>query len=159
MPLDPPKLFDVPMTKSMIMLLGPTMLALSLAGCAGEGPVKTVAEVAGIATTPQEAKSFVQQTRPVDPAYIPINKTIAVNPLCAGPTPPPAYTPTGQAARFTAPVPDQKPTDPCKRRAEFKQIESQLEARRIANDAAGSQAVSLGKALPAPAPAAALPTN
>jgi hypothetical protein len=153
MPLDPP------MMKSMIMLLGPAMLALSLAGCAGEGPVKTVAEVAGIATTPQEPKSFVQQTRPADPAYIPINKTIAVNPLCPGPTPPPAYTPTGQAARFAAPVPDRKPTDPCKPRAEFKQIESQLEARRMSNDAAGSQAVSLGKALPAPAPAAALPTN
>ena len=41
---------------------------------------------------------------------------------------------------------------------EFKKLETELEAKRISNEAAGSQAQSLGKTSP-PAPAQAQPTN
>ena len=40
---------------------------------------------------------------------------------------------------------------------EFKKLEAELEAKRISNDAAGSQAQSLGKVLPPPAPPPAPP--
>lgn len=135
------------------------LLAVGLSACAGDGPVKTIAEVAGMATTAQESKAFVQATRPSDPAYLPVNTTIPVNPLCAGPNPPPPFVATGPNARFGAGSPAPKPTDPCKTRAEFKKIEAELDARRISNDAAGTQAQALGKALPPPAPAKVLPTN
>lgn len=40
---------------------------------------------------------------------------------------------------------------------EFKKLEAELEAKRISNEAAGSQAQSLGKVLPPPAPPPAPP--
>lgn len=47
-----------------------------LAACASDGPLKGVAEVAGFATTPQEAKPFVQATRPANSAYVPVQSTV-----------------------------------------------------------------------------------
>jgi hypothetical protein len=47
-----------------------------LAACAGDGPLKGVAEVAGFATTAQEAKPFVQETRPADASYVPVQSSI-----------------------------------------------------------------------------------
>jgi len=85
-----------------------------------------VAEAAGMATTPQEAKPFVQETRPTDMAYVPVGSVV-----------------TREAAR--------KPV------ADFKTMEAELEAKRISNEAAGTQAKALG-ATPPPAPAT-LPTN
>lgn len=47
-----------------------------LAGCASDGPLKGVAEVAGFATTPQDSKPFVQATRPADAAYVPVQSSV-----------------------------------------------------------------------------------
>lgn len=129
---------------------------IALAGCAGNEGVKGVAEAAGLATTPQEAKSFVRETRTANPQYIPVGSTIPVDPLCAGPKPPPPYVPTGEAARFARPKPAQGPNDPCKKRSDFEKIEAQLEAKRKANESAGNQARSLG-ATAAPAPTQVAP--
>lgn len=63
---------EISATKSLMARLAPAALALALGGCAGDGPVKVVAEVAGMATTPQESRKFVQETRPADPQYIPV---------------------------------------------------------------------------------------
>lgn len=105
-------------------LLIPAVLVaagMALAGCAeGEG-VKGVAEAAGLATTPQESKSFVRATRPAELEYIPVGSSV-----------------TRAAAR--------KPVE------DFKKIETQLEAQRSANEAAGNTARALG-ATPAPKPA------
>ncbi|MBX9907889.1 MAG: hypothetical protein K2Z25_04175 [Beijerinckiaceae bacterium] len=138
----------------------PAALAIAgaLAACSSDGPVKGVAEVAGLATTPQESKPFVRETRPADPAYIPVGRVFPEDPLCFGETPPPPYNPTGTAARFARPV-ERKATDACKPRADFKNIEAELEAKRLANDAASTQAKALGQALPPPKPAVIPPTN
>lgn len=107
-------------------LLIASALALGAAGCAG-GATKVVAEAAGMATTPQEAKPFVQETRPANAAYIPVGSSV-----------------TREAPR--------KPVD------EFKKMEAELEARRLAIEAAGNQARTLGSATVPPQPAQ-LPTN
>lgn len=101
--------------------------ALALGGCAGDEGFKPIVEAAGLATTAQEAKPFVRETRPVDPNYIPVGTVV-----------------TRTAKRKTV--------------EEFKALESQLEAKRQANDAAGAQARTMG-ATAAPKPAAATPTN
>lgn len=150
-------LTDLPMRTSL-PLAALAAVVLALAGCAGDETTKAVAEAAGMATTPQESKAFVRETRPSDPRYIPIGTTIDANPLCPGPNPPPAYVPAGQAARFAAPKPDYKPGDPCKKRADFQKIESQLEAKRQSNEASATEAQKLGVATTAPNPAK-LPTN
>jgi hypothetical protein len=97
-----------------------------LAGCAGDGSMRATAEAVGLATTPQEPRTFVQQSRRVDAAYIPVGTVV-----------------TRQARRKTV--------------QEFKAIESSLDAKRGANDAAGARARSLGAT--APAQPAILPTN
>ncbi|MCU4181856.1 hypothetical protein [Bosea sp. BH3] len=98
----------------------------ALAGCAeGEG-FKGVAEAAGMATTPQESKAFVRETRPGELEYIPVGSAITRN----------------------AP---RKPVE------DFKKLETQLEAKRNANEAAGNTARQLGTT-PAPEPAK-IPTN
>ena len=102
-------------------------VALGFGGCAGDGSVKSAAEVVGLATTAQESKKFVQETRPANPQYIPV----------------------GTVATRTA---KRKTVD------EFKALETQLEAKRSANDAAGAQARTLGTT-PPPKPAPASPTN
>ncbi|KRE07529.1 hypothetical protein ASE63_22800 [Bosea sp. Root381] len=107
-------------------LLIASALAVAAAGCAG-GATKVVAEAAGMATTAQEAKPFVQETRPANPAYIPVGSSV-----------------TRQAPR--------KPVD------DFKKVEAELEAKRLANEAAGNQARALGSATVPPQPAK-LPTN
>jgi|GEM_PF-1410262 len=133
-------------------------VAVALAGCSSDGPVKGVAEVAGLATTAQESKPFVRESRTADPAYIPVGRVFPEEPLCFGETPPPPYVPTGTAANFARPV-ERKATDACKPRANFKSIEAELEAKRLANDAASTQAKALGRALPPPKPAVIPPTN
>lgn len=55
---------------SLLLLCGPV-----LAGCAGEG-TKGVAEMAGLATTPQESKPFVKATRSPTADYIPVGSTV-----------------------------------------------------------------------------------
>ncbi len=145
-------------TRMRALPLAALALGAALAGCSSDGPVKGVAEVAGLATTAQESKSFVRETRPADPAYIPVGRVFPQDPLCYGETPPPPYTPTGDAARFAPPV-ARKATDACKPRADFKNIEAELEAKRLANDAASARAKALGQALPPPKPAVITPTN
>ncbi len=148
--------FDQPTKKPFPLLLLLATLGTAAAGCAGETS-KVVAEAAGMATTAQEAKPFVQETRPANPDYMPIGRTFPVEPLCQGETAPPPYVPGGQAAHFSfPPTPAAKPGE-CKPRAAFKKIEAELDAKRAANEAAGTQAKSLG-ATPPPKPAQ-LPTN
>lgn len=148
--------FDQPTKKPLPLLMLLAALGMAAAGCAGEAG-KVVAEAAGMATTAQEAKPFVQETRPADPQYMPIGRKSAVEPLCQGETAPPPYVPAGQAAHFSfPPTPAPKPGE-CKPRAAFKAIEAELDAKRISNEAAGNQAKSLG-ATPPPKPAL-LPTN
>lgn len=138
----------------LLMVAG---LAVVAAGCAGEAG-KSVAEAAGMATTAAEPKPFVVETRRADAAYIPIGTTLPVNPLCQGDGPaPPPYVPAGQAAHFTYRPDPRKPNEDCKPRAAFKTIEAELEAKRVSNEAAGTQAKTLGST-PAPKPAT-LPTN
>ena len=138
----------------MLMVVG---WALAAAGCAGEAG-KSVAEAAGMATTAAEPKPFVLETRPADARYIPIGKTLPVNPLCRADAPPqPADVPAGQAAQSKIEPDGRKANEDCKPRAEFKKIEAELEAQRAANEAAGTQAKTLGST-PAPKPAT-LPTN
>jgi hypothetical protein len=140
----------------LLPLLMLTGLAVAVAGCAGETG-KSVAEVTGFATTAAEPKPFVRETRPGEVAYIPIGTTIQTNPLCEGDTPKPAFVPSGQAARFIYRPDPRKPNEDCKPRAEFKKIEAELEAKRLANEAAGTEAKTLGST-PAPLPAT-IPTN
>ena len=138
-----------------LLLLG---AALALAGCASDdGLVKAPAEAAGLATTAQEPKAFVRESRPAQTEYIPVGQDLRSSQLCPGPTPPPAYVPAGQAARFRAPTPIRDPKEPCKPRANFEDIHKQLEAKQKANEAAGNTAKALGTTA-APKPAQ-LPTN
>lgn len=120
---------DMPLSQPTKTPLVPVLLlaaiGVAVAGCAGEG-TKAIAEAAGMATTAAEPKPFVQETRPADPAYIPVGSSV-----------------TRQAAR--------KPVE------DFKKMEAELEAKRAANEAAGTEARSLGATAP-PAPAV-LPTN
>lgn len=67
--------FEQPTKKPLAALLLLAALGVAAAGCAGEAG-KVVAEAAGMATTPQEAKPFVQETRPADPAYIPVGSAV-----------------------------------------------------------------------------------
>jgi len=149
--------FDLPTKKPLLSLLLLAALGTAAAGCAGEAS-KVVAEAAGIATTAQEPKAFVVESRPVDPTYVPIGRAFPVEPLCQGDAPAPApFVPAGQAARFIYQPDTRKPGDACKPRALFKTIETELEAKRLQMDAAGSAAKTLGST-PPPKPAV-LPTN
>ena len=118
---------EMPAPRPVIGISCSAALALLLAGCAGDGSVRSVAEATGLATTAQEPRIFVQQSRPVDPLYIPVG-TVA----------------TRQAKRKTV--------------DEFKTLEATLEAKRQANDAAGTRARALGATTSAPTPTV-LPTN
>jgi hypothetical protein len=149
--------FHQPTKTPLLPLLLLAGLAVTAAGCAGEG-TKFVAEAAGMATTAGEAKPFVQETRRADTAYMPIGRTFPVDPLCQGDGPAPApFVPAGQAARYIYRPDPRKPNEGCKPRAEFKKIEAELEAKRTANESAGNEAKALGTT-PAPQPAQ-LPTN
>lgn len=142
------------------LLLSVALLAgAALAGCAGEGGLKGPAEAIGMATTPQESKAFVRETRPAGSEYIPVGTRIPVAQLCAGPTPAPAYVPSGQAARFATPKPIYDPNEACKPRSDFKAIETRLDGMQKTNQAAGETAKALGASTPAPKPANIPPTN
>lgn len=110
------------MTRLLPLLLAVAAQGLTLSGCVGDGPVKGLAEATGMATTPQESKPFVKETRRAEADYIPVGSSV------------------------TRAAPRKKPED-------FKKLEADLEAKRISNEAAGSQAQQLG-ATPPPAPAA-----
>lgn len=135
------------------------MLGLALAGCSSDGPVKGLAEATGFATTPQESKTFVQETRPADPQYIPVGRRFGNAPLCRESNAPPTGAPTTVTGHTGTFVLDQSLPADCKPKARFQAIEAELEAKRISNEAAGVQAQTLGKALPPPAPSPATPTN
>lgn len=61
---------DISAKRAFLGLVVPA--ALALGGCAGDGTVKSAAEAVGLATTAQESRAFVRETRPSDPAYIPV---------------------------------------------------------------------------------------
>jgi len=156
-PLDEPMPIEMPARKPLLIAGVVLAAGLALAGCASDEGIKGVAEAAGMATTPQEAKTFVRETRQADTNYIAVGSRIPVDTLCPGPKPPPPYVPSGDAARFAAPKPARGANDPCKRRSDFEKIEAQLEAKRQVNESAGNQAKALG-ATPPPQPAK-IPTN
>jgi hypothetical protein len=61
------------------LLLIPAALVVvgtALAGCGSDEGFKGVAEAAGLATTPQESKAFVRETRPADLEYVPIGSSV-----------------------------------------------------------------------------------
>lgn len=134
-------------------------LCAVVAACGTDGPVKGVAEVAGLATTAQESKSFVRETRPADPAYVPVGRVFPELPLCKASPGPVQLAPATETNIFGRTVAiEREPPQPCKPRAEFKSIEAELEAKRVANEAESARAKALGQALPPPKPAI-LPTN
>lgn len=142
------------------LLLSALLLAgAALAGCAGEEGLKGPAEAIGMATTPQESKAFVRATRPQEMQYIPVGSTIPVAQLCPGPTPPPAYVPSGTSAHFAAPKPIVDPKEACKPRSDFKSIETRLDAQQKSNVAAGDTAKALGASTTPPKPAQIPPSN
>lgn len=142
------------------LLLSVALLAgAALAGCAGEVGLKGPAEAVGMATTPQESKAFVRETRSAEMEYIPVGTKIPVAQLCQGPTPPPAYVPSGQNARFAAPKPIYDSKEPCKPRSDFKSIEGRLDGLQKTNEAAGNTAKALGASTQPPKPADLPPTN
>ncbi|CAM5196027.1 Beta-barrel assembly machine subunit BamF OS=Bosea thiooxidans OX=53254 GN=SAMN05660750_03772 PE=4 SV=1 [Bosea thiooxidans] len=125
--LDDPMLIEMPAKKPHLTFAVLAAVGLVLAGCAGDEGFKGVAEAAGMATTPQQSKAFVRETRPAEVQYIPV----------------------GSSVTRTAP---RKPVD------DYKKIESELEAKQKANEAAGETAKSLG-ATPPPEPAKVQPQN
>lgn len=145
--------------KKPLLLSAALLAGAVLAGCAGEGGLKGPAEAIGMATTPQESKAFVRETRPASAEYIPVGTSIPVAQLCAGPTPPPAYVPSGNAARFATPKPIYDPKAPCKPRSDFKSIEGRLDGLQKTNQAAGDTAKALGASTKPPKPADIPPTN
>ncbi len=61
------------------LLLIPAALVVvgtALAGCGSDEGFKGVAEAAGLATTPQESKAFVRETRPADLEYVPVGSSV-----------------------------------------------------------------------------------
>lgn len=61
------------------LLLIPAALVVvgtALAGCGSDEGFKGVAEAAGLATTPQQSKAFVRETRPADLEYVPIGSSV-----------------------------------------------------------------------------------
>ena len=49
---------------------------MGLAGCGSDEGFKGVAEAAGMATTPQESKAFVRETRPAELEYVPVGSSV-----------------------------------------------------------------------------------
>lgn len=61
---------EIPAKRALLAIVVPA--ALALGGCAGNETAKSAAEAVGLATTAQESRAFVRETRPADPAYIPV---------------------------------------------------------------------------------------
>jgi hypothetical protein len=112
---------ETPAKKPLLIPAALVVLGMTLAGCGSDEGFKGVAEAAGLATTPQESKSFVRESRPADLEYVPIGSSV-----------------TRAAPR--------KPVE------DYKKIESALDAKQKANEAAGNTAKALG-ATPPPEPA------
>ncbi|PZO01992.1 MAG: hypothetical protein DCF30_05975 [Hyphomicrobiales bacterium] len=127
-----------------------------LAGCVGEGSAtKTVAEATGFATTANEPKAWVVESRSSNSDYIPIGTVVVSNPLCSDTLPRPGIEKDWLGREYEV----SRPVEPCKRKADFKKIEAGLQTKGQSNIAQGERARSLGKALPPPAPAKTLPAN
>jgi hypothetical protein len=62
--------------KPLMMSAALLAAGMSLAGCGSDEGFKGVAEAAGLATTPQESKAFVRETRPADLEYVPIGSKV-----------------------------------------------------------------------------------
>lgn len=62
--------------KPLLMPAALVALGVSLAGCGSDEGFKGVAEAAGLATTPQESKAFVRETRPAELQYVPIGTSV-----------------------------------------------------------------------------------
>jgi hypothetical protein len=74
--LDDPMPIEIPARKPFLI---PAVLAaagLALGACGADEGFKGVAEAAGMATTPQESKSFVRETRPAELEYIPVGTSV-----------------------------------------------------------------------------------
>jgi hypothetical protein len=107
---------NIHMTKLAAVLLAAVAQGAVLSGC-----TKGVSEVTGFATTPQEAKPFVQEARPTTTEYIPVGsstvRTAARKPVSefktieaswkpsASPTRPPERRPSSSARRRRRPPP------------------------------------------------------
>lgn len=63
------------MTRPLPLLLAVATQALVLSGCAGDG-AKGVAEATGLATTAQESKPFVKESRRAEADYIPVGSSV-----------------------------------------------------------------------------------
>lgn len=63
---------DYPVKKLLTALFAAGAIGTILGGCVSEGPVRSVAEAAGMATTAQEPKKFVVDSRHADATYIPV---------------------------------------------------------------------------------------
>ena len=61
-----------------LVLIPATLVVVgtALAGCGSDEGFKGVAEAAGLATTPQQSKTFVREARPADLEYIPIGSSV-----------------------------------------------------------------------------------
>lgn len=64
-------LFYTNMTKRLKLLLALGALGLATAGCS-----KDIAEATGMATTAQESKPFVRESRRADADYIPVGSSV-----------------------------------------------------------------------------------
>ena len=62
--------------KPLLMSAALVAVGMSLAGCGSDEGFKGVAEAAGLATTPQESKAFVRETRPADLEYVPVGSSV-----------------------------------------------------------------------------------
>ena len=121
--------------------------SLSLMGCAGNEPLKMVAEATGLATSVADPKPWVVQARTENNAYIPIAAP-AIPPLCRGPDAKPVLPQRGRTSTYLL-----APDGNCRPRFDFLGVERALDERRASDARKGATARALGRALPPPAPA------
>ena len=68
---------ETPAKKPLLIPAALVVVGIALAGCGSDEGFKGVAEAAGLATTPQESKAFVRESRPADLEYVPIGTSVS----------------------------------------------------------------------------------